>query len=245
MYREFIDKKKFLDYFNVTNREVLISIFLTLILLVIEIKIDIYNNFSDVRVPLQNITIYVASGLLALIGIILTGLALMLGLLDRKLIKEIYSIDKNVVNDLMICFKFLIANLGFACILFFFAHFMLFVYMFIPRIIFYIIFSILVYYFIFLVFYTIDLISTSIDLYLIRNINDETDILESTYKQNKLNNYIDKIKLEYLMRDHNARSSTLFFSSIDKIIEDIKDIDDVERAKLKKVFRELYDKKHT
>lgn len=243
MFREFMRKNKYLDYINIHNREVIISIILTVILLYIAIRVDIFNNFTSVRAAFQNISIYIASGLLAMIGIILTGLALMLGLLDRKLLKEISSLNKDMVNDLMLCFKFLIVNLGFSSILFFFIHFMLFVDNYVSKIPFYSIVGLLIYYFVFLVFYTIDLIASSIDLYLIKNITDETDKMEFNNIQNNFSYYIDKIKLEYLMRHHNAESHKTFFKNIDEVIDDIKDIDEVAKAKLKKIFRDVYNNK--
>lgn len=244
MIRELFKKRKLLDFININNNEVLIALALTGILLYIEVKLDIYKNFDDFKLAFQNITIYVAAGLLAMIGVILTGLALILGMLDRRFIKEIDNINKDTVNDLMLCFKFLIVNLGFSSVLFFFIHFMLFVKIYIAQILYYFIVTLITYYFIFLVFYTVDLISTSIDLYLIKNITEDTDMTEFDSEKNKLKRYIRDIKLEYLMREHDAKSYKQFFSTINEVINDIKDIDELTKHKLIRIFKEIYDKRN-
>jgi hypothetical protein len=243
MIKELLKKRKYLDFININNNEVLIALALTVLLVIIGVKLDIYENFDDFKLAFQNITIYIAAGLLAMIGVILTGLALILGVLDRRFIKEIGSINKDTVNDLMICFKFLIVNLGFSSVLFFFIHFMLFVKIYITQKIYYLIITLITYYFIFLVFYTVDLISTSIDLYLIKNIAEDTDVIEFDNEKNKLKKYISEIKLEYLMREHDAKSYDKFFSIINEVIDDIRDIDELTKHKLIKVFKEIYDRR--
>ncbi|NFL41795.1 hypothetical protein FDB55_03395 [Clostridium botulinum] len=228
--------ERIFDYINIKNREVKVSVIFTIILMIIAEKINLYENFEVFKPPLENITIYIASGLLGLIGIMLTGLALIIGILDKMFVKQIRDRDNDLIEEVMSCFIFLIFNLGVACVVFFSLHLLLYMNIYIDKLVFNIIIVFCIYYFNFLVFYTIDLIATSIDLFLFKNINQDINNID------KINEYIEKVKIEYLMRNStNRKSYDKFFQDIDDIVDAFNDnIDDLTKAKIKKIFREIY-----
>ena len=111
-------KNKIVNF--ICETEVLISFFMTLVIVITAYNINVYENLNQYIEAFKNVSIYIASGLLAMIGIILTGIALMLGLLDkdfRKLIKE--TVGENGVDEIIGHFKFITINVGIASILFF------------------------------------------------------------------------------------------------------------------------------
>lgn len=238
MLRDAIKIHRLKDYINISNTEVKISIFITIILLFIADNIQLYSNFDLFRTALQNITIYIAAGLLGMIGIILTGIALMIGILDKMFIEEIRQKNEKLIEEIMSCFVFLVFNLGIGVIVFFFDHLILFMKINMIKNIFYLIFAIHIYYFTFILFYTIDLTAKSIDLYLIKNFTSIQEI-----KSNDIDRYVEKIKVEYLMRNCKSMENSYdeFFEDIDEIIDDLNDsVNDITKAKLKKVFRDIY-----
>ena len=188
-------KNKIVNF--ICETEVLISFFMTLVIVITAYNINVYENLNQYIEAFKNVSIYIASGLLAMIGIILTGIALMLGLLDkdfRKLIKE--TVGENGVDEIIGHFKFITINVGIASILFFIIYISLFTNIYITKLEFYTISFIVVYYFLFIIFYTIIIISNSIDLFKIKNMQEDLSI-------NTDNEYIYKcaneIKIEYLM----------------------------------------------
>ena len=127
MIGKVIANKKYRDYYSFRNWECKISIVLTT-LIVISLttpSINIYGRLDEYIPIIQNITIYLAAGLLAMIGVILAGIALILSLLDKKFRDSIKDIsEKDLVREIMGSFEFLVLNLGISSILFFILYFL-------------------------------------------------------------------------------------------------------------------------
>lgn len=189
----------------ICETETLISIFVTCILIYLSYKINIYENLNQYLDAFKNISIYIASGLLAMIGIILTGIALVLGLLDksfRKLIRE--SIGENGVNIIIDQFRFITINIGVASVLFFIIYFSLFTNIYINKFIFYFILFIIVFYFLFTLFYTVFLITNCIELFKIKNKQED---YEPDVDKKYIYDCANEIKIEYLIENLMKNSS--------------------------------------
>lgn len=203
--------KKLIDYIQET--EVKISIIITILLLVVSYRINMYENINLYIEAFKNVCIYIAAGLLAMIGIILTGIALILGLLDKQFRKSIKSTDENGVEIIIGQFKNITMNIGMASIVFFITYVSLFSKIYVSKIVFYIILGILVYYFIYLLFYLIILISNTLDLFKIKNIEED---LENDLDYMYVYQCANEIKIEYLIECHIRGTHD---SIIDKIMK--------------------------
>lgn len=238
MIEKMLKNKKYKDYYNFNNSECKISIIISIIVIIIALnpQIDLFENFSIYKAGLQNITIYIASGLLAMIGVILAGIALLLGLLDDEFKKSIKDVvPGEPVKEIMLSFEFLAINLGFASLIFFVIHFFLYVNIYIDKIIFYILIFISVYYFTFLVFYTIALISNSIELYLVKDIYKEISNNEKSMYDKANEVRIDYILLKILKQEERE----CLLQELEEIVDEM-GID--EKESIKKYFKDYYDK---
>jgi hypothetical protein len=249
--------RKYKDFYSFEELECKIAIILAIAIIIIGNYIDLFENFSIFRLALQNISINIAGGLLAMLGVILTGIALMLGLLDKKFRDSIKgAVPGDPVKEIMMSFEFITINIGLASIIFFFIHFSLFIQFNIPKTniykyIFYGISFLIIYYFIFIVFYTIALIANSIELFFIKGIYEDAEIKEkSIYEQ------ANEIRIDYLMKKIIEGSNNSIFvrspkkntinsykdiiRELDNIVNDTEGIDIEKKRLIKKYFREYY-----
>ena len=86
MIKKILNNKKYRDYYNFSNCECRVAIIITVMIFILLVnpRVDIYINFNKYKEVLQNIIIYLAAGLLAMIGVILTAIAFILDILDKK-----------------------------------------------------------------------------------------------------------------------------------------------------------------
>ncbi|WP_147564971.1 hypothetical protein [Clostridium tyrobutyricum] len=256
MIRKIIKSKKYEDFYTFKESECKIALVFAVISIAVGNCFGLFEQFNVFRVALQNISIYIASGLLAMIGIILTGIALMLSLLDKKFREFIKDVEDNAIEELMLSFEFITINIGLASILFFFMHIGLFIHFNIPKYtiykcIFYIISFFIIYYFVFIVFYTIALISNSIDLFFIKGMYED---IES--KEKSLYEYANEIRIDYLMGkiiNHEKRNvferlinkNTIksykdIIRELDNIVDNTEGLNIEKKDLIKKYFRQYY-----
>lgn len=166
---------KWNDLVDCSSLEVKCSIILTVIILLVISLFQVYSDFERFIVPIQNVTLYIASALIGMIGIILAGVAIIIGLLDRDIVKKIEELNgEDSVDKILISFEFLAFIIGIEIIIFFLIHIILYSPKSLPPIyIFYTIFAILSYIFIFTIFYTISVISNIVRVFFIKNIYNE------------------------------------------------------------------------
>lgn len=235
MIGKIISHKKYRDYYDFTSWECKSSIIITILifLLLTNSRIDIYGKFNDYIEVIQNIIIYIAAGLLAMIGVILTGIALILSLLDKKFRDNIKNISEgDLVEEIMLSFEFLVLNLGISSICLFLIYFLTASDIYVDRCIFNLVIFVIIYYILFLIFYTIALISNTIELYFIKDLYEEAEIKEKT-----LYDRANEIRIDYLIRNSEIESSERLISDLEEIIDSM-DINNKEE--LKNYIRNYY-----
>lgn len=235
MIGKIIANKKYRDYYNFTNWECKVSIVITalIFLLLISLNIDIYNDFNNYIEVIQNIIIYVAAGLLAMIGVILAAITFILSLLDKKFRDSIKVIDgDDPVKDIMLSFEFLVFNLGISSIFLFVTYFLTASNMYIDRCVFNLFLFMLIYYVLFLIFYTIALIENTIELYFIKNLYEEIE-----GKDKSLYDKVNEIRIDYLIRNSSIESSEKLILDLEEMINDM---DVKNKEELKKYIRDYY-----
>ena len=235
MIGKILEKKKYKDFYNFKAWECKVSIIITIIifLLLINTPVDIVTNFSNYIETLKNIVIYIASGLLAMIGVIMAGIALILSLLSKKFRQSIKGIgNTDPSKDIMLSFEFLVINLAFGSILFFLLYFMLSVDINIGIWPFYITLFLFIYYFNFLIFYTIALIENTIDLYFIKDLYEEIDLQDKS-----LYDKVNEIRIDYLLKNSNVTSKEELLESLESIVDEM---NIQNKDEIKKYFRNYY-----
>lgn len=190
-----IKHKKWKDYCKLES-ECIIALILTFVVLVVFFALNIHGEFKSFYVAFQNITLYIASALIGMMGVILAGIAIITGVLNKKVVKKIDEINgSETVEKLLTSFEFLGFNTGVQIILFF----LLYIILNSPRPlvnigIFYFLVFIICYLFLFIIFYTVSLIGNCIRIFFLRN--DYEDIIESERNFYELAN---EIRIDYLL----------------------------------------------
>lgn len=245
--------KSYKDFYSFKNSECKIALAFTIVSFIILNYINLFERFNMYRIALQNMSIYIASGLLAMIGVILTGIALMLGLLDKKFRDSIKGVvEGDPIRETMASFKFITVNIGIASILFFCLYFVLYIQLGIPkyiyyRYVFYAVACLIIYYFVFIVFYTIGLVSNTIDLFFVKGMYEDIDSKEKTLYETANEMRIDFLMGELINKPNgnlNAKKKICTYKDIIKELDDIIDkpngMDIEKKCLLKKYFREYY-----
>ncbi len=157
-------------------KELLFSTVTSLVFCFILFKIDIYKNFSFFLPAFQNLCIYIGTGLISFIGIIITGIAVVISLLNKEILNEIDRVneeknEKNDITGILKYFKICTIHAAIQIGLFYLMYLVLYS----PNnlvgveIFFILLFS-LTFYFIYLIFYIIGLVSMCIKLFEISKI---------------------------------------------------------------------------
>lgn len=237
MIKEFIDSKKYKDYYNFCDAwECKISIVLTISMIIILYgkNVDLYNNFDSYIVDIKNIFIYFASGLLGIIGISLAGIALVLSLFDNDFKRQLNSIGRiDLIDTVLLDFKFLIFNLGIGSVIFFFLYMLLpSEYIFsIP--VFYLLVAIIIYYKSFLVFYTISIILNCISIYEIKNSCNEIE-----KEEKNIYDRANELRIEYILSKLDLTEDS-FLEEIEQMIDN-SNYSKSDNEELKKYINDFY-----
>jgi hypothetical protein len=193
--KRFSENGKWKDYINRKAFEVRISVVFTLIILIMLGFLDVFNNFSSYLSPIQNITLNIATALIGMLGTILAGIAIIISILNKDVIKLIENLNsKKSIQKVLVSFEFLAFNIIMGIILYYILHFVLYVPKpLVPLIIFYLILGVCIYFFLFIIFYTISLIGNSIRVFIITN--TYSDILE---EERNLYDLSNEIRIDYI-----------------------------------------------
>ena len=196
LFKRFKKYNKWDDLVDFTSFECELALMFTVIFLTIIIVFRIYSNFKCFEIAFQNVTLYIASALIGMIGIILAGIAVIIGLLNKDAFNEIEKINgKNSVDKVLVSFEFLTFIIGTQIIIFFLTYIILYSpFNLPPQIIFYLIFAALFYIFTFTIFYTIGLVSNSIKIFFIK-------IMYNEISENEKNLYLEvnEIRIEFIL----------------------------------------------
>ncbi|MGV8983841.1 hypothetical protein [Clostridium sp.] len=175
LFKRFKKYNKWNDLFAISSLECQSALIFTIIILLIVYILKIHSNFQFFEVAIQNVALYIASALIGMIGIILTGIAVIIGMLSKDVVKRIDLLNGiNSVDKILVSFEYLTFMIGTQIITFFLIYIILYSPYNLPsQTIFYLIFAVLSYVFIFTIFYTVSLVSNSIKLFFITNTYDE------------------------------------------------------------------------
>lgn len=228
IFNEFKENGKFKDYFNISEIECSLSLCITSIVLVSLYYIKIYENFNEFLETFKSLSQNIGIALLTLLGIIFTGITLIISILNKKVIYEIDKLNgKGTTNRLLVSFKFLVMNIGIAIMLFFYIYIIIDANIINPpKAIFYIILGLITYYFCFLIFYTVALIFNTIRIYYIANKYEE--ILD---KKHSIIDSANEIRIDFILNTILVNvSKEDFIESLNEYIDN-SSIDDKEKIK--------------
>ncbi|MFK7693318.1 hypothetical protein [Paenibacillus sp. HJGM_3] len=172
MFSRFNENKKWHDYFNFKAVECKLSLIVASTLFLLAIISNVHSDFNKYLVPLQSITLNIATALIGMLGTILAGIAIIIGILQKDIVKLITKLNGvKSIHNILVSFEFLAFNIGVGIILFYFLHFILYsTEELVSELVFYLIVFFVAYFFSFIVFYTLSLISNSIRVFYISNL---------------------------------------------------------------------------
>lgn len=231
MIADFKKYKKYKDYVNFTEIECYLSLIITVIAIILLIKIDFQKNFLSYQECIKQIVLSIAAGILAMIGALITGMALTVSLLDRKFMSKLK--DSERIKGILVSFQFLLFNLGIATVWMYGLYFFLNVAnLNIPVGCFYLITVLTIYYILFIIFYTIALFSNNIKLFFIKNTIEKIEENKKTmYEQ------ANEIRLDVLIRKEYGNNCNEFIDDLMEITDKMQ-INDKE--KIMKYFTHYY-----
>ena len=126
IFKEFIENGKFIDYIKISEMECKLSLIITAIVVASLYYIDIFENFNLYIETFKNLSQNIGIALVTLLGIIFTGITLIISILNKKIIHEIDRINgEGTTNKLLVSFKFLVVNIGISIMLFFYIYIMI------------------------------------------------------------------------------------------------------------------------
>lgn len=168
-------ENKFIKAFS-KYKELMSSAIISTIFCFILFKMDIYKNFSFYLPALQNLCIYIGTGLISFIGIIITGIAVVISLLNKEILNEIDRINEekgesNDITGILKYFKICTIHAAIQIGLFYLMYLVLYSPNNLVGIgIFFILLFSFTFYFIYLIFYIMGLVSMCIKLFEISKI---------------------------------------------------------------------------
>lgn len=219
VFGRFNESQKWKDYFNFKSFECKMSFILTVIVLIFFKILDVYNHFSIYVTALQNITIYIAQALIGMLGIILAGIAIIVGILNRDSISSIEKLNpKKSIQSVLVSFEFLVFNIGIGIFLFLLLNLILYSEQgLIPVFQFYCSLAIAIYFLAFIVFYTISLTGNCIRVFYINDLY--TDI---SVKEKSLYDEVNEVRIDYLLyclHKNTQMSPEEIINDIDNFVE--------------------------
>jgi len=102
------------DYVNLKEVEVVIAFHGTLFIMVLFYFLELYEDFYYIQEGISNLLLYFIGGFIGLLGVVLTGVAIVISLFENKVIEKIREInEEDPVDQVLTSFEFLAYNLGF------------------------------------------------------------------------------------------------------------------------------------
>ncbi|MCF8010943.1 MAG: hypothetical protein K9L17_10315 [Clostridiales bacterium] len=187
---------KWLDVVSLSTIECRMGLMFAVIMLLLAYYLDVYNSIDVFLVPMQNITLFIATTLFGMIGIILAGLAIVIGKLDHNVVKLIDKLNgKNTTERMLVSFEYLAFNIGVQVMAFLMIYFILFS----PKplvceFLFYVIFGFISYWLSFTLFYIISIMSNVIKIFHITNTYNEILVTEKNVYEEA-----NEIRIDFLL----------------------------------------------
>lgn len=196
MFNRFLKYKKFHELIDFENLETKISFVFIILTIIFFESLGIYKNISSYIEAFKNITIYIATALIGLLGVILAGISIVISSLNKNNMKKIEEINGDgTIEKILSSFEFLAFMIGIQVISFFIIYISLFSGIVInTKLLFYILLIIVVYIFIFSIFYTISLVGNCIQFFLISKLYDDINEMEKSKVE-----ILNEIKIDFLL----------------------------------------------
>ena len=113
MFGRFIKYKKWFDFINTNNIEVRISIVATLLFLIFAERIELYSNLVSLSPQVTNLISCLIGGFITLLGLLISGVAIVIGIFDSKQSAFIRKVAKrDVIGEVLVSFEFIGFNIG-------------------------------------------------------------------------------------------------------------------------------------
>ena len=178
----------------INNIEFIISPLIGLLICYIFHAISVYDNYSSFEIIFQNLCLNIGTALISFIGIILTGVALVISMLNKDIVKTIEKYNYvGVLKPILNSFKYLAVHSGIQIIIMYSLYIILQSSTTLINIkYFYVISFCIISYFSFLILYIIGIVKNCISLFFITNVY--SSIFE---EQKKIDADINLIVLEY------------------------------------------------
>lgn len=238
MFTRFLKYEKFNELLDIKLNEVKISlIFIFLIAIVFE-TLDIYININNYNEAFKNISIYIATALIGVLGIILAGISIITSSLNKKNINLIEKINgEDVVERILTSFEFLAFLIGVQIVSFFIIYMSLFSSYSIPsKLLFYMITTPIIYLFLFSIFYAVSLVGNSIQFFLaIQNYN-EINSLEKNAAT-----ILNEIKIDFLFKVLCENEKISDENLIKSLYNYCKENDYEKKEEVIEYFKKMYD----
>ena len=182
MTSRIINTKKWKDLINLKEIEVIISIIVSLIIIILMYKLNFHKNFIYIKESIKTILSVFLGGLFAMLGFILTGIAVVISIFDIKLINAIKrKNNKDIILIILTSFEFSAFSVAITLILISITYTLIsFDIVIISPHFFYSFSFIIIYLILFNIFYIISLIGNCISLYQIKSDLDEMPLINKS-----------------------------------------------------------------
>lgn len=239
MFERIKKYKRYKDYFAMSTIEVKFSCLSTIVFLVIEYYLRIYNNIGEFSDSIMNLILYIISGEFCLFGMILAGITLIVSLITKSMRVYMDKYDmKNLSERILSQFEFSAFNLVIQIMYLFIAYLALGRNVqVIDKKMFLLMYALIVYHLSFNVFYILQLLGNCIQL---NNIKDKCEKVEQLEKN--VYEIANEIRIDYLLalvlKDKNINKYE-FIQTLDEMLEkgNYKD-----KKQVRKYFHSYYDK---
>lgn len=237
LFKNLTKEKKWKDYLNFKNFECKISLVLSILIIILIYFLDVYNEFSQFAEAFQNITIYIAQALIGMLGFILAGIAIIIGVLNKKTVKKIEILNgKGKVERLLLSFEFLALNVAIG--IFLLISFYLILnspHSLITIIWFNIITFITCYFVMFILFYSLSMISNCISIFHIVNLYEDIEEHEK-----KIIDSANELRIDFILNIY-IQNSNIDKVKFIKSLNDFVDATTVKnKDKVKKYLNDYY-----
>lgn len=202
------------NYFSLKEYEVRASLIFSILFTGYAYYLNLYNNWDLFEEGIKNITIYIAAGMIGMLGLIFAAISLLFSIIDNQLARRIENNNSrensNVnLNDIFKSFDFIIKHTAFQILIFFALYITIFSKnSLIPNLFFFILLFIVIYLFLFTIFYIVALINCFTNIFMAKLMYEEIENIE---------NYLTTLELEYYSSlnspDQNLQGLRTFISN--------------------------------
>lgn len=198
LFVRFKKYNKWHEIFAVDSLEVRCSFAITIVILILGYLFGLYSDYKAFEPALQNVTLYIASALIGMLGIILAGIGLMIGILNKDVVDEIERLNgKGSIDQVLVSFEFIAFLIGIQIFSFFSLYIILYSPRYLPpEVIFYAVVAIICYLFVFTVFYIVSLIANCIKVFFI--VNTYSKIV---HEKKNIYEEANEIRIEFLINN--------------------------------------------